>query len=59
MRRITVAERRARLAARHRLTPAYRSADVVDAVRSVVALHSTDPAAVFLSAWARTEPFEP
>jgi hypothetical protein len=31
----------------------------VEAVRSVVALHSTDPATVFLSAWARTSGFLP
>ncbi|HET8741922.1 MAG TPA: winged helix DNA-binding domain-containing protein [Gaiella sp.] len=59
MRRIGAEERRARLAGRHRLTSERRARDVVETVRSVVALHSTDPAAVFLSAWARTEPFEP
>jgi DNA glycosylase AlkZ-like len=58
MRRIGADERRARLVARHRLTRATRSDDVVDVVRSVVALHSTDPASVFLSAWARTHDFE-
>jgi DNA glycosylase AlkZ-like len=58
MRRIDGDERRARLVARHRLTPAARSDDVVDAVHSIVALHSTDPASVFLSAWARTHGFE-
>jgi len=51
--RITDAERRSRLAVRHRLAGAARAGDVVDATRGVVALHSTDPASVYLSAWAR------
>ena len=55
MRRITVAERRARLARRHRLAPADRAGDVVDAARSMVCLHGTDPATVYLSAWARVD----
>ena len=55
MRRIDVAERRARLARRHRIAPGERALDVVDAARSVVCLHATDPAAIYLSAWARTE----
>jgi hypothetical protein len=59
MRRIGAEERRARLVRRHRLAPPYRTDDVVDAVRSVVALHSSDAATVFLSAWARTSGFEP
>jgi hypothetical protein len=57
VRRIGTEERRARLVTRHRLSPC-RSDDVVDAVRSIVALHSTDPASVFLSALARTRGFE-
>jgi Winged helix DNA-binding domain len=52
MRRIGIEERRARLARRHCL--AAPVADPVDAARGVVALHSTDPASVFLSLWART-----
>ncbi|WP_240506157.1 winged helix DNA-binding domain-containing protein [Thermoactinospora rubra] len=51
--RITVAERRARLGVRHRL--AKPAATVEEAVRSVVVLHATDPATVFLSAAGRTE----
>ena len=43
---------------RHRLSPAHRADEVTGAARSVVALHSTDPATVFLSAWARTASFE-
>jgi DNA glycosylase AlkZ-like len=58
MGRFTDDERRARLVGRHALAPATRADDVVDAVRSVVALHSTDPASVFLSARARTNGFE-
>lgn len=48
------AERRARLGVRHRLSPAARTGDVLDAARSVVVLHATDPATVFLSVAART-----
>ena len=54
MRRVRPEERRARLVRRHRLGPAHRAKDVLDAVRSVVVLHSSDPATVFLSTWART-----
>ena len=53
MRRFRVDDRRARLAVRHRLAPAARTDDVVDIADSVVALHATDPATVFLSAAAR------
>lgn len=53
MRRITVDERRARLGVRHRLASRARTDDVVAITDSVVALHSTDPATVFLSAAAR------
>jgi Winged helix DNA-binding domain len=55
MRSIDVAERRARLARRHGIAPARRASDVVAAARSVVCLHGTDPAGVYLSAWARTD----
>ena len=53
MRRITVAERRARLALRHCLAPAARAATPEEATAALVAIHSSDPATVFLSAWAR------
>ena len=55
MRRIDVAERRARLARRHRLAPGDRAPDVVQAADSLVCLHGTDPATVYLSAWARVD----
>ena len=55
MRKVEVAERRARLARRHRLAPRWRAADVLEATRSMVCLHATDPATVYLSAWARVD----
>lgn len=56
MRTVDARERRARLGRRHRLaTPA---ADVVDATRAVLALHSSDPVTVYLSAWARVPGFD-
>jgi len=51
MRTIPVAERRARLGRRHKL--AAPAASPLEVARSVVALHSTDPASVFLSVLAR------
>jgi len=64
IRPVSVAERRARLAVRHHLTAgtgAGASAetiaaarDVTSAVADMVGLHGTDPASVYLSAWART-----
>lgn len=55
MRTVEVGERRARLARRHAIAPGARAGDAVDAARSVVCLHGTDPATVYLSAWARTD----
>jgi hypothetical protein len=52
--RIPDDQRRARLGVRHRL--AVPAADPVEAAGAVVALHSTDPASVFLSTRARTAP---
>ncbi|GLH94979.1 hypothetical protein Pa4123_02510 [Phytohabitans aurantiacus] len=52
VKRIGIQERRARLAVRHHLGAA-AAADPVEAVRGVAALHSTDPASVFLSVRAR------
>jgi len=53
---IDVAQRRARLARRHLLSgpPA---ADVETATDAMVCLHATDPAGLFLSAWARVDGF--
>ncbi|MGH2823084.1 MAG: winged helix DNA-binding domain-containing protein [Thermoleophilaceae bacterium] len=48
-------ERRCRLARRHRLAPGERAGDVVEAARSVVCLHGTDPATIYLSAAVRVE----
>ncbi|MFE0100548.1 winged helix DNA-binding domain-containing protein [Streptomyces sp. NPDC059009] len=53
MRQVGVAQRRARLAHRHRLTPDSRADDPVEVARSMVALHSTDPSSVYVGAWAR------
>lgn len=55
MRRFDVAERRARLVVRHHLAPAHRAPDVVAASDGVVCFHATDPATVYLSAWARVD----
>ena len=51
--RITVAERRARLAVRHHVAPRTRVSTVLQAARDVVCLHATDPATVYVSARAR------
>jgi hypothetical protein len=55
MRTVDAEERRTRLARRHRLATRERADEVVEAARSVVCLHGTDPATVYLSAWARVE----
>ena len=55
MRTIDIAERRARLARRHRLAAGHRAGDVEEAAESMVCLHATDPATVYLSAWARVD----
>jgi Winged helix DNA-binding domain len=55
MRTIDAEERRARLARRHRLARGERATDVMEAARSLVCLHGTDPATIYLSAWARVE----
>jgi hypothetical protein len=54
--RITVAQRRARLAWRHHLAARAEVAGPVEVARGLVALHSTDPASVFLAVHARTAP---
>ncbi len=55
MRTIDDAERRTRLARRHRLAPGHRAPHVVEAARSLIALHGTDPSTIYLSAWARVD----
>jgi Winged helix DNA-binding domain len=52
-----VRERRARLGTRHLL--ASSAVSVEEAAAALVGLHSSDPATVFLSSWARVERFEP
>lgn len=59
MRSIDAAERRARLAVRHRLANDSRTDDVADVVRSLVVLHATDPATVYLSVGARSHAATP
>lgn len=59
MRHVTAEERRSRIAVRHRLCPS-ASADSAESVTSaLVALHATEPAAVYLSCWARAESLQP
>jgi hypothetical protein len=53
-RRIGVEERRARLALRHHLVPRAKAAGPVEVASSMVGLHGTDPASVYLAAAERT-----
>jgi hypothetical protein len=53
--RFTDEDRRARLVARHHL--ARTASTVNDAVRDIVALHSSDPASPYLAGWARVDGF--
>lgn len=55
MRKISPSQRRARLAHRHFL--AEPADDAREVTRRLVAIHSTDPATVFLSMWARVDGF--
>jgi hypothetical protein len=51
--RIDNRQRRARLARRHHLAGSARATDVVSVAADLVGFHGSDPATVFLSAWAR------
>ncbi|HYZ00111.1 MAG TPA: crosslink repair DNA glycosylase YcaQ family protein, partial [Candidatus Binatia bacterium] len=51
--RIDDRERRARLTVRHRLAPSARASSPLEVARSLVALHATGAASVYLAAWAR------
>ena len=53
VRYVGVAERRARLGLRHRLAGVARAAGPVEVSESLVALHGTDPATVYLAVGAR------
>jgi hypothetical protein len=55
VRHIPDTERRARLARRHALAPEHRAADPEAATRALTVLHSTEPATVYLSVWARVD----
>jgi len=52
-RTVSTEQRRNRLARRHRLLPQTRTDDVATIADDLVALHSTDPVTVYLSAMAR------
>ena len=58
MRHVSDDERRARLAVRHALAPAFRVDSPEAATRAMTVLHATEPATVYLSCWARTESLE-
>lgn len=58
MRLVTDDERRARLAVRHALAPAFRVASPEAVAETMTALHATEPATVYLSCWARIEAFK-
>ncbi|NYG58272.1 hypothetical protein BJ980_001195 [Nocardioides daedukensis] len=55
MRHVTDEERRARLAARHRIMPGARAPDAVSATRAMTVLHATEPPTVYLSLAARVD----
>jgi hypothetical protein len=54
IRPVTAAERSRRLAVRHHLAPGARADTAAAAAVDIVGLHGTDPASVYLGAWART-----
>lgn len=52
---VTDAERRARLATRHALAPAYRVGSVGEVAESMVCLHATEPPSIHLAVAARSD----
>ena len=50
----SVPERRARLARRHLLAAPARAETAAEVAAALIALHGTDPASVYLAAWARS-----
>ena len=56
MQAIDVEQRRARLAIRHGLAEPFGS--VEEAATRMVGLHASDPATVYLAAWARVNAFQ-
>jgi Winged helix DNA-binding domain len=55
MRHVSDDERRARLAVRHALAPAFQVDSAEAATCTMTVLHATEPATVYLSCWARVE----
>ena len=55
MRHVSDNERRARLAVRHALAPASRLGTPEAVAEAIIGLHSTEPATVYLSYWARSQ----
>jgi hypothetical protein len=58
MRHVTDDERRARLAVRQALAPAFRVGSPEAATRAITVLHATESATVYLSCWARVRLLE-
>ena len=58
-RTVDIAERRARMGVRHRLHPALRATSVAEVARDLTAVHSTDPASVYLAFRARLSNTDP
>src|SRR5690242_21270594 len=50
----SVPDRRARLARRHLLAPPAHAQTAAEVAAAMIALHGTDPASVYLAAWARS-----
>ncbi|WP_328472890.1 winged helix DNA-binding domain-containing protein [Actinoplanes sp. NBC_00393] len=57
-RHVTDTERRARLAIRHALAPAFRATSPEAVTRAMTVLHATEPATVYLSCQARMAAFD-